>query len=107
MVYSCYSRCEDGYELATQTSSLSCQSDGTWSKHSVRCQSRPCLLPTNVSAPHVIISGKELTPLGGTLSLSCPAGLYLQGSAVAECQVGQMWVNDLFDGLLILMRPVT
>lgn len=89
------SRCEDGYQLATQTSSLSCQSDGTWSKHSIRCRPTPCLLPTNFSIPHVIITGKELTPVGGTITLSCPPGLYLQGSALAECQVGKMLDNYL------------
>lgn len=70
-------------------STLSCQSDGTWSKHSIRCSPLPCLLPRNFSNPHVIISGKELTPVGGAITLSCPPGLYLQGSALAECRVGE------------------
>uniref|UniRef100_A0A8C2X8M0 Sushi, von Willebrand factor type A, EGF and pentraxin domain-containing protein 1 n=1 Tax=Cyclopterus lumpus TaxID=8103 RepID=A0A8C2X8M0_CYCLU len=65
-------RCEDGYNLATQTSSLSCQSDGTWSKHSVRCSPTPCLLPANFSSPNLVITGKELTPVKGTITLSCP-----------------------------------
>lgn len=80
-------RCKDGYGLASQTASLSCQSDGTWSKSSIKCQPNPCMLPSNLSAPHVIITGKELTPVGGTITFSCPPGLHLQGSAVAECQV--------------------
>ncbi|XP_006809694.1 sushi, von Willebrand factor type A, EGF and pentraxin domain-containing protein 1-like [Neolamprologus brichardi] len=84
-------RCDDGYELATQTASLSCQSDATWSKHNVRCRPTPCLLPTNFSIPHLVITGKELTPVGGTVTLSCPTGFYLQGSALAECQVGGSW----------------
>lgn len=82
-----FPRCEDGYRLASQTSSLSCQSDGTWSKHSIQCRPTPCLLPTNRYTPNVIITGKELTPVGGTITLSCPPGLHLQGSALAECQV--------------------
>uniref|UniRef100_A0A671UN51 Sushi, von Willebrand factor type A, EGF and pentraxin domain-containing protein 1 n=1 Tax=Sparus aurata TaxID=8175 RepID=A0A671UN51_SPAAU len=90
-----HSRCEDGYELASHTASLSCQSDSTWSKHSIRCRTTPCPLPTNFSIPHVVISGKELTPVGGTIALSCPPGLYLQGSAVAECQMGGGWAPSI------------
>lgn len=80
-------RCKDGYGLASQTASLSCQSDGTWSKNSIKCQPNPCTLPSNLSAPYVVITGKELTPVGGTITLSCPPGLHLQGSAIAECLV--------------------
>uniref|UniRef100_A0A3P8S3J5 Sushi, von Willebrand factor type A, EGF and pentraxin domain-containing protein 1 n=1 Tax=Amphiprion percula TaxID=161767 RepID=A0A3P8S3J5_AMPPE len=82
--------CDDGYKLATQTDFLACQSDGTWSKHSIRCRPTPCLLPTNVSIPQLAITGKELTPVGGTITLSCPPGFYLQGSALAECQSCEM-----------------
>lgn len=88
-------RCEEGYELATQMDSLSCQSDGSWSKHSVRCRPLPCPLPANFSIPHLVITGKELTPVGGSITLSCPPGFYLQGSALSECQVGTVLVNHL------------
>uniref|UniRef100_A0A3Q2PYT7 Sushi, von Willebrand factor type A, EGF and pentraxin domain containing 1 n=1 Tax=Fundulus heteroclitus TaxID=8078 RepID=A0A3Q2PYT7_FUNHE len=84
-------RCDDGYELATGRASLSCQSDGTWSRHNIQCLPAPCLLPTKMSIPHLQISGRELTPVGGTITLSCPTGFYLQGSALAECQVGGTW----------------
>lgn len=94
-------RCDDGYELATQTASLSCQSDATWSKHNVRCRPTPCLLPNNFSIPHLVITGKELTPVGGTVTLSCPTGFYLQGSALAECQVRKMLVKDLLLSFLM------
>ncbi|XP_019713979.1 sushi, von Willebrand factor type A, EGF and pentraxin domain-containing protein 1 isoform X2 [Hippocampus comes] len=88
-------RCEDGYELATQTATLSCLSDGTWSKHSIRCRPVPCRLPANHSIARLLITGNELTPVGGTVALSCPAGFYLQGSALAECQVGGSWAPGL------------
>ncbi|XP_058479498.1 sushi, von Willebrand factor type A, EGF and pentraxin domain-containing protein 1 isoform X3 [Solea solea] len=88
-------RCEEGYALATQTASLSCQSHGSWSKHSIRCRPSPCLLPTNFSIPHLVIAGKELTPVGGTISLSCPPGFYLQGSPLAECQLGGGWTPGI------------
>lgn len=90
----CVVRCEEGYQLATQMSTLSCQSDGTWSKHSIRCSPVPCPLPANLSNPRVIITGRELTPVGGAITLSCPPGLYLQGSALAECRVREALVND-------------
>ncbi|XP_034471249.1 sushi, von Willebrand factor type A, EGF and pentraxin domain-containing protein 1 isoform X3 [Hippoglossus hippoglossus] len=88
-------RCDDGYEFATQTTSLCCQSDSTWSKHSIRCRPSPCPLPGNFSIPHVVITGKELTPVGGTISLSCPPGFFLQGSALAECQLGGNWTPSI------------
>ncbi|XP_026208553.1 sushi, von Willebrand factor type A, EGF and pentraxin domain-containing protein 1 isoform X3 [Anabas testudineus] len=88
-------RCDDGYEQATQTAHLSCQSDGTWSKHSIRCRPKPCQLPTTLSSPHMVITGRELTPLGGTISLSCPPGFQLQGPGVTECQLGGRWAPSL------------
>ncbi|XP_017288668.1 sushi, von Willebrand factor type A, EGF and pentraxin domain-containing protein 1 isoform X3 [Kryptolebias marmoratus] len=88
-------RCEDGFKPASETASLSCQSDGTWSKHSIQCRPAPCRLPTNISTPHLVISGKELTPVGGTVTLSCPPGFYLQGSALAECQMGGGWAPNI------------
>uniref|UniRef100_A0A3Q3JW62 Sushi, von Willebrand factor type A, EGF and pentraxin domain-containing protein 1 n=1 Tax=Monopterus albus TaxID=43700 RepID=A0A3Q3JW62_MONAL len=88
-------RCDDGYEQATQTASLSCQSDATWSKHSIRCRPSACPIPTNLSMPHLVISGKELTAVGGTITLSCPPGFYLQGPVQAECQLGGSWAPSI------------
>ncbi|XP_026155176.1 sushi, von Willebrand factor type A, EGF and pentraxin domain-containing protein 1 isoform X2 [Mastacembelus armatus] len=84
-------RCDDGYVQATQTASLSCQSDATWSKHSIRCRPAPCLIPTNISTPNLVITGKDLTPVGDTITLSCPPGFYVKGPALAECQLGGSW----------------
>ncbi|KAI4808144.1 hypothetical protein KUCAC02_000212 [Chaenocephalus aceratus] len=100
--------CADGFTLSSQTASLSCQSDGTWSKHSIRCSPAPCLLPANFSMPHLIINGKELTPVGGTIALSCPAGLHLQGAALAECLLGGSWapsVSSVSCELLFCEKP--
>uniref|UniRef100_H3D8L5 Sushi, von Willebrand factor type A, EGF and pentraxin domain containing 1 n=1 Tax=Tetraodon nigroviridis TaxID=99883 RepID=H3D8L5_TETNG len=88
-------RCAEGYQLATQASTLSCQSDGTWSKHSIRCSPVPCPLPTNLSNPHVIVTGRERTPVGEAVTLSCAPGLYLQGSALAECRLGGIWAPSI------------
>lgn len=88
-------RCEEGYELATQTASLTCHSDGSWSKHSVRCRPTPCPLPTNLSIPYLVVTGEELTPVGDTLTLSCFVGFHLQGSALTECQLGGQWSPSL------------
>ncbi|XP_029026032.1 sushi, von Willebrand factor type A, EGF and pentraxin domain-containing protein 1 isoform X4 [Betta splendens] len=87
-------RCDEGYNQATQTASLSCQSDGTWSKHSIRCRPTPCQLPTDLAIAHLAVTGLELTPVGGTIGLACPPGLYLQGPALAECQLGGSWAPD-------------
>lgn len=78
-------RCKDGYKLVTQTDAVNCQSDGTWSKHSVRCQPIPCSLPTNLT--HVVVTGGQLTPVGGIVTISCMPGFYLEGAALSECEV--------------------
>ncbi|KAM6949553.1 LOW QUALITY PROTEIN: sushi, von Willebrand factor type A, EGF and pentraxin domain-containing protein 1 [Aplochiton taeniatus] len=88
-------RCVEGYELATQAASLSCQGDGTWSKHSVRCRPAPCQLPGNLTAPYLLVTGVDRTPVGGTLTLSCPRGFHLLGSTLAECQLGGSWSPSL------------
>uniref|UniRef100_A0A8C1SBI8 Sushi, von Willebrand factor type A, EGF and pentraxin domain-containing protein 1 n=1 Tax=Cyprinus carpio TaxID=7962 RepID=A0A8C1SBI8_CYPCA len=82
-------RCKEGFELATKTDSITCQSDGTWSKHSVRCRPSPCSLPANLT--HVVITGKQLTPVGGTVIISCRPGYYLEGPGLSECSVSGKW----------------
>ncbi|XP_076145380.1 sushi, von Willebrand factor type A, EGF and pentraxin domain-containing protein 1 isoform X2 [Alosa pseudoharengus] len=81
--------CLDGFELATQTSTLSCQSDGTWSKHSVRCRPKPCHLPANLT--HLVATGEHPTPLGATVTLSCKTGFHLEGPSVSKCERGGIW----------------
>ncbi|XP_023804740.1 sushi, von Willebrand factor type A, EGF and pentraxin domain-containing protein 1 isoform X3 [Oryzias latipes] len=101
-------RCDDGYELATLAASLSCQSDGTWSKRNIKCHPTPCLLPSNLSDPHLVVSGRKLTPVGDTITFSCPPGFYLQGSALAECQVGGIWapsISTVFCKMVVCEKP--
>uniref|UniRef100_A0A8C7PS29 Sushi, von Willebrand factor type A, EGF and pentraxin domain-containing protein 1 n=1 Tax=Oncorhynchus mykiss TaxID=8022 RepID=A0A8C7PS29_ONCMY len=73
-------RCDEGYELTSQSDSLTCQYDGTWSKHIIRCHPAPCLLPANLTT-HVLVTGEDLTPVGGAVTFSCPPGFLLQGPA--------------------------
>uniref|UniRef100_A0A671PAW8 Sushi, von Willebrand factor type A, EGF and pentraxin domain-containing protein 1 n=1 Tax=Sinocyclocheilus anshuiensis TaxID=1608454 RepID=A0A671PAW8_9TELE len=82
-------RCKEGFELATKTDSITCQSDGTWSKHSIRCRPSPCSLPANLT--YVVITGKQLTPVGGTVIISCRPGYYLEGPGLSECSVSGTW----------------
>ncbi|XP_035375850.1 sushi, von Willebrand factor type A, EGF and pentraxin domain-containing protein 1 isoform X3 [Electrophorus electricus] len=82
-------RCLDGYKMATQTDSVKCQSDGTWSKHSVRCRPIPCSLPSNIT--NVIVTGAQLTPIGGTVTISCRSGFYLEGPGLSECELFGRW----------------
>uniref|UniRef100_A0A8C7PT42 Sushi, von Willebrand factor type A, EGF and pentraxin domain-containing protein 1 n=1 Tax=Oncorhynchus mykiss TaxID=8022 RepID=A0A8C7PT42_ONCMY len=77
-------RCDEGYELTSQSDSLTCQYDGTWSKHIIRCHPAPCLLPANLTT-HVLVTGEDLTPVGGAVTFSCPPGFLLQGPGLAEC----------------------
>ncbi|KAG7461968.1 hypothetical protein MATL_G00196770 [Megalops atlanticus] len=81
--------CLKGFELETQTDTLSCLSDGSWSPHRVRCRPQPCALLPNLT--HVVITGEEVTPTGRTVTLSCEQGYHLQGPEVSECQPGGSW----------------
>ncbi|MEQ2205540.1 hypothetical protein XENOCAPTIV_002618 [Xenoophorus captivus] len=88
-------KCRLGY-LLKGSPVLSCGRDGRWGEPRIHCEPvscgkppclpAPCPLPNNISIPHLRISGRELTPVGATITLSCPTGFYLQGSALAECQ---------------------
>uniref|UniRef100_A0A4W5M3K6 Sushi domain-containing protein n=1 Tax=Hucho hucho TaxID=62062 RepID=A0A4W5M3K6_9TELE len=80
------SRCDEGYELTSQSDSLTCQYDGTWSKHIIKCRPAPCPLPANLTT-HVLVTGEDLTPVGGAVTFSCPPGFLLQGPGLAECLV--------------------
>ncbi|XP_062305372.1 sushi, von Willebrand factor type A, EGF and pentraxin domain-containing protein 1 isoform X1 [Osmerus eperlanus] len=101
-------RCEEGYERTTQSDSLSCLEDGSWSKHSVRCRPSPCPRPSNLTS-HLLLTGEDLTPVGGTIALSCPPGFTLQGPGVAECQVGGSWSPALSSvpcGVVLCQKPL-
>ncbi|KAG7270324.1 hypothetical protein CRUP_007025 [Coryphaenoides rupestris] len=87
-------RCEEGYELASPTASLTCNTDGGWSKHQVRCRPSPCPLPEH-SVAHLVVAGDDPTPVGATLTLSCLPGFLLEGSALIECQSGGSWSPSL------------
>eukprot|EP00063_Salmo_salar_P087678 XP_014062513.1 PREDICTED: sushi, von Willebrand factor type A, EGF and pentraxin domain-containing protein 1-like isoform X2 [Salmo salar] len=100
-------RCDEGYELSSQSDSLSCQSEGTWSKQSIRCRPAPCPLPANLPT-HVMVTGEDLTPVGGVVTLSCPTGFILQGPGLAECQLGGSWspgLSSVSCGLVVCEKP--
>ncbi|XP_070977615.1 sushi, von Willebrand factor type A, EGF and pentraxin domain-containing protein 1 isoform X2 [Oncorhynchus clarkii lewisi] len=100
-------RCDEGYELSSQSDSLSCQSEGTWSKQSIRCRPVPCPLPANLPT-HVMVTGEDLTPVGGVVTLSCPTGFILQGPDLAECQLGGSWspgLSSVSCGLVVCEKP--
>ncbi|XP_038851181.1 sushi, von Willebrand factor type A, EGF and pentraxin domain-containing protein 1 [Salvelinus namaycush] len=100
-------RCDEGYELSSQSDSLSCQSEGTWSKQSIRCRPAPCLLPANFPT-HVMVTGEDLTPVGGVVTFSCPTGFILQGPGLAECQLGGTWspgLSSVSCGLVVCEKP--
>uniref|UniRef100_A0AAY4CTR2 Sushi, von Willebrand factor type A, EGF and pentraxin domain-containing protein 1 n=1 Tax=Denticeps clupeoides TaxID=299321 RepID=A0AAY4CTR2_9TELE len=82
-------RCLEGFELVTQTDKVICQSDATWSKHSIQCQPTPCLLPANIT--QVVVTGENITLVGGTVTLSCKTGFTLQGPAFSKCEFGGIW----------------
>lgn len=85
---STWHRCKEGFELATKTDSITCESDGTWSKHSVRCRLSPCRLPANLT--NVVVTGKQLTPVGGAIIISCRPGYFLERPGLSECTVSDM-----------------
>uniref|UniRef100_A0A7N6AVX0 Sushi, von Willebrand factor type A, EGF and pentraxin domain-containing protein 1 n=1 Tax=Anabas testudineus TaxID=64144 RepID=A0A7N6AVX0_ANATE len=80
-------RCDDGYEQATQTAHLSCQSDGTWSKHSIRCRPKPCQLPTTFTGNR----SQHAFHVGQSVRVTCPKGQQVKGSGIITCRPDQTW----------------
>uniref|UniRef100_A0A674AIW7 Sushi, von Willebrand factor type A, EGF and pentraxin domain-containing protein 1 n=1 Tax=Salmo trutta TaxID=8032 RepID=A0A674AIW7_SALTR len=78
-------RCDEGYELSSQSDSLSCRSEGTWSKQSIRCRPAPCPLPANLPT-HVM-----LFYVGQSLPFACPKGHQAKGTAAITCRTDQTW----------------
>ncbi|KAJ8008467.1 hypothetical protein DPEC_G00105120 [Dallia pectoralis] len=87
-------RCDEGYEVSSRSDSLTCLSDGTWSKKSIGCRPAPCPIPANLTS-HVVVMGEDLTPVGESVTVSCSTGFILQGPGLAECQLGGSWSPDL------------
>ncbi|XP_028973250.2 sushi, von Willebrand factor type A, EGF and pentraxin domain-containing protein 1 isoform X3 [Esox lucius] len=100
-------RCDDGYELSSQSDTLTCLSDGTWSKQSIRCRPAPCPIPANLTS-HVLVTGDDLTNVGESITLSCPTGFILQGPGLAECQLGGSWspaISSVSCALVVCEKP--
>uniref|UniRef100_A0A673WK27 Sushi, von Willebrand factor type A, EGF and pentraxin domain-containing protein 1 n=1 Tax=Salmo trutta TaxID=8032 RepID=A0A673WK27_SALTR len=81
------SRCDEGYELTSQSDSLTCQYDGTWSKHIIRCRPAPCPLPANLTT-HIL--ERSLTT-GGAVAFQCDKGYALEGDALVACMGDGTW----------------
>uniref|UniRef100_A0A8B9JCB5 Sushi, von Willebrand factor type A, EGF and pentraxin domain-containing protein 1 n=1 Tax=Astyanax mexicanus TaxID=7994 RepID=A0A8B9JCB5_ASTMX len=94
-------KCSEGFEPVTQTDSVHCQSDGTWSKHSVRCRPKPCSLPSNLT--NVVVAGDQLTPVGGTITISCKPGFYLEGPGLSECGLFGRWSPSFSSNSCVLV----
>uniref|UniRef100_A0A8B9HXL3 Sushi, von Willebrand factor type A, EGF and pentraxin domain-containing protein 1 n=1 Tax=Astyanax mexicanus TaxID=7994 RepID=A0A8B9HXL3_ASTMX len=99
--YGSKAQCSEGFEPVTQTDSVHCQSDGTWSKHSVRCRPKPCSLPSNLT--NVVVAGDQLTPVGGTITISCKPGFYLEGPGLSECGLFGRWSPSFSSNSCVLV----
>uniref|UniRef100_A0A674AIC4 Sushi, von Willebrand factor type A, EGF and pentraxin domain-containing protein 1 n=1 Tax=Salmo trutta TaxID=8032 RepID=A0A674AIC4_SALTR len=77
-------RCDEGYELSSQSDSLSCRSEGTWSKQSIRCRPAPCPLPIDSQFPGCLFLYRYTVSVIQQLTL-------LQGDSVQTCQGDRTW----------------
>ncbi|XP_018585768.2 sushi, von Willebrand factor type A, EGF and pentraxin domain-containing protein 1 isoform X1 [Scleropages formosus] len=93
-------RCLEGYELTVQSGAVSCLSSGTWSPHSVQCSPVPCTLPANLT--HVIVVGRDPTPVGETVTVSCEEGFQLQGPSISQCQPGGAWLPSFSHSCVVV-----
>ncbi|XP_076451135.1 uncharacterized protein LOC143287013 [Babylonia areolata] len=85
----CTHSCSAGYELVG-SSSVRCQSDGTWSSSFPTCQ------PVQCGAPAGGVAGGSLScPLGLSYSsiclVNCQPGYVHTGTAFIQCQANQNW----------------
>ncbi|TSN12231.1 Sushi, von Willebrand factor type A, EGF and pentraxin domain-containing protein 1 [Bagarius yarrelli] len=76
-------RCKEGYMLVTQTNTIHCQSDGTWSKHTMSCGPPPIVenavsLPADESYQSVVM-------------YICNTGMNLIGPQNLTCQADGTW----------------
>uniref|UniRef100_A0A8C7IIV5 Sushi, von Willebrand factor type A, EGF and pentraxin domain-containing protein 1 n=1 Tax=Oncorhynchus kisutch TaxID=8019 RepID=A0A8C7IIV5_ONCKI len=76
--------CDEGYEMTSQSDSLTCQYDGTWSKHIIRCRPAPCLSGS-------VTTSKRLFYVGQSLPFTCPKGHQGKGTASITCRSDQTW----------------
>ncbi|CAH1274835.1 LPA [Branchiostoma lanceolatum] len=79
-IFTCY----PGYKLVG-TSTLTCQSDGTWSGGSPTCTDIPC---TGLTPPaHGAMTGS----ISDVVSFMCDTGYKLDGTSTLTCQSGGTW----------------
>uniref|UniRef100_A0A8C8CTH4 Sushi, von Willebrand factor type A, EGF and pentraxin domain-containing protein 1 n=1 Tax=Oncorhynchus tshawytscha TaxID=74940 RepID=A0A8C8CTH4_ONCTS len=84
-------RCDEGYELTSQSDSLTCQYDGTWSKHIIRCP-KPCPPPPGwKESSGSVNTSKRLFYVGQSLPFTCPKGHQGKGTASITCRSDQTW----------------
>uniref|UniRef100_A0A8C8CUC4 Sushi, von Willebrand factor type A, EGF and pentraxin domain-containing protein 1 n=1 Tax=Oncorhynchus tshawytscha TaxID=74940 RepID=A0A8C8CUC4_ONCTS len=83
--------CDEGYELTSQSDSLTCQYDGTWSKHIIRCP-KPCPPPPGwKESSGSVNTSKRLFYVGQSLPFTCPKGHQGKGTASITCRSDQTW----------------
>ncbi|XP_078616389.1 E-selectin-like [Branchiostoma floridae x Branchiostoma japonicum] len=79
--------CHPGYKLADGTSTITCQSDGTWSGGSPKCEAVQC----STLRPPANVYMRGSASYRGSMSFTCGNGYSLVGAKIITCQADGTW----------------
>ncbi|XP_051818518.1 sushi, von Willebrand factor type A, EGF and pentraxin domain-containing protein 1 [Antechinus flavipes] len=81
-------RCLEGYVMASDTDTMTCQKDGLWSPDSVSCIPKKCPLPIDMDK--IFVLNHEFS-INKQVSISCIKGYTLEGANTSTCQLDGTW----------------
>ena len=94
----CEKRCQDGYEIKSNTSTIRCWGQGAWlvaneSHADATCQKKQCsALPVNATTENRW-SCSHGNDYGSVCTLQCADGFYASNAVMRECQTDGSWTD--------------
>ncbi|XP_041117630.1 sushi, von Willebrand factor type A, EGF and pentraxin domain-containing protein 1 isoform X2 [Polyodon spathula] len=83
-------QCDEGYKLLGEPIAV-CTDHGTWSSPTPTCKAKPCPAPSGLSEK--VTLSEDVFFVGQTVSVSCPMGYRLHGTATIVCKTDQTWTS--------------
>ena len=89
--------CDNGYDLSVD-SSITCQTNGTWSGTVPNCIPVNC---TDINNPVNGMKDSALIAFGSIVSFECDEGYYINGPEVIICEADMLWNDSIPTCVLI------